>query len=45
LSTTVSDALSAGYKKLQSSSLIFIQPPSKIIKAIYVSKHAKGVKL
>ena len=45
LSATVSDALSAGYEKLQSSSLVFIQPPSKKIKAIYVSKHAKDIKL
>jgi len=45
LSATVSDALSAGFEKLQSSSLVFIQPPSKKIKAIYVSKHAKDIKL
>jgi hypothetical protein len=45
LSTTVSDSLFAGYKKLQSSNLVFIQPPSKKIKAYYVSKNAKDIKL
>jgi len=45
LSATVSDALSVGYEKLQSSCLVFIQPPNKKIKAVYVSKHAVDLKL
>ncbi len=45
LSATVSDALSAGYEKLQSSCLVFIQSPNKKVKALYVSKYADNFKL
>jgi hypothetical protein len=45
LSATVSDRLSAGYEKLQSSCLVFIKPPSSKIKAVYISRHAFDVQL
>jgi hypothetical protein len=45
LSATVSDRLSTGYEKLQSSYLVFIQPPSSKIKAVYISRHAFDVQL
>jgi hypothetical protein len=37
LAETMSDRLSTGYEKLQSSCLIFIQLPSNKIKAVLIS--------
>ncbi len=45
LSQTQSKNISAGYEKLQSSALLFIEPPtsSSKIKASYVAKHALNI--
>lgn len=47
LAATVSENLSSGYEKLQSSCLVFIQSPSTKArrKAVFISKHAFDIRL
>ncbi len=47
LTDTVSESLSAGYEKCQSSALVFIKSPSteSKINDIYLSKHANNIRL
>jgi hypothetical protein len=47
LAATISDSLSTGYEMLQSSCLVFIQPPSPEakLKALYISKYAMVIML
>lgn len=47
LFNTVTDRLSAGYEKLQSSALVFVKAPAadSKVKAVFLSKHAFNIKL
>jgi hypothetical protein len=47
LVATISDSLSTEYETLQSSRLVFIQPPSPEakLKALYISKYAMDIML
>jgi hypothetical protein len=47
LSQTVSESISAGYEKLQSSMLFFIKLPTLTskVKALYLTKHVENISL